>query len=75
MILGAELIWHVLFFWHFIIFFLFFLVEGCSPSFFHIFIGFAAVFIDFLEFVLFPLGFSLVFKFSSVFFNVYLGFV
>ena len=57
---GAELKW---------IFFCFFsfLVGGCSPSFFHIFIGFAAVFIDFLAFVLFPLGFSLVFKFSAVF--------
>ena len=41
------------FFWHVFSF----SVGGCSPSFFHIFIGSATVFIDFLAFVLFPLGF------------------
>ena len=46
--------------WQFFDFFFnFFLVGGCSPSFFHIFIGFATVLIDFLAFVLFPL-FSLI---------------
>ena len=47
---------------------------GCSPSVFHIFIGFATVFIDFLAFALFPLSFSLVFLFSSVFSLVFVDF-
>ena len=52
---GAELIWH------FSLLFFAFFCRGCSPSFFHIVIGFATVFMDFLAFVLFSLSFSLVF--------------
>ena len=51
---GAELAWHC--------FFAFlFLSAGALHHFSHMFIGFATVLIDFLAFVLFPLGFSLVF--------------
>ena len=69
--MGAELLWH------FFVACFVSLVGGCSRSFFHMFIGFATVLIDFLVFVLFPLSFSLVFKsgtFSMVFVDFSLAF-
>ena len=59
---GAELIQHFL-----SLFGIAFLVGGCSPSFFQIFIGFATMFIDFRAFALFPPAVALAFRFPDVF--------